>query len=435
MSTVNIPQLCREFLSTFDFEASDRIWVEQSNQFKTFWKDRILSDDLGEISDDDCDKIVRILDQKAKGNTSNSEAVAHAMVPQGAWRRMFNEFHNNKELSSLVFKIFNESNIVSKGKLIDQLYLENEGRRNNLTGPSGNAISALLAGYDPINNLSMISLNDRLKLINFLAEKLDFEWSNQDAWDNETIGHRIARSNQLLIDAFHDSGLKASARTITRFCYSPAMRSLWKDEHVVQLADKNIQVTIPTIADELNDDVNHVDEVRESIKIQALISKIGVSMGFSIWLPKGDRSRVLQEWEPEPGQLVDVLPLGYDSGTMKTIEQIDVIWLRKRSIVRAFEVEHTTSVYSGILRMADLVALQPNINIRLNIVAPITRRDKVFQEIQRPVFSLIEGRPPLPEFCAYLSYDNIKEIAALEHLPHLSEKVIQEYEETAETQS
>jgi hypothetical protein len=39
------------------------------------------------------------------------------------------------------------------------------------------------------------------------------------------------------------------------------------------------------------------------------------------------------------------------------------------SIVRAFEVEHTTSVYSGILRMADLLALQPNMDIKLQFVA------------------------------------------------------------------
>ena len=53
---------------------------------------------------------------------------------------------------------------------------------------------------------------------------------------------------------------------------------------------------------------------------------------------------------------------------------------RGRSIVRAFEVEHTTSVYSGILRMADLLALQPNMDIKLHIVAPEAKRDKVFQE-------------------------------------------------------
>ena len=65
---------------------------------------------------------------------------------------------------------------------------------------------------------------------------------------------------------------------------------------------------------------------------------------------------------------------------MKTIEQIVVLWIKKRSIVRAFEVEHTTSVYSGLLRMADLLAMQPNLKIKLHIVAPESRRDKVLRE-------------------------------------------------------
>lgn len=51
---------------------------------------------------------------------------------------------------------------------------------------------------------------------------------------------------------------------------------------------------------------------------------------------------------------------------MKTIEQIDVLWLKRRSIVRAFEVEHTTSVCSGLLRMADLLVMQPNLRMHLS---------------------------------------------------------------------
>ena len=78
-------------------------------------------------------------------------------------------------------------------------------------------------------------------------------------------------------------------------------------------------------------------------------------------------------------------------------------WLRGRSIVRAFEVEHTTAVYSGILRMADLLALQPNMDIKLHIVAPTARREKVFEEITRPVFSLLE-KGPLADSCTYLSH-------------------------------
>ena len=167
------------------------------------------------------------------------------------------------------------------------------------------------------------------------------------------------------------------------------------------------------------------------MQIQGLLAYIGTEMGFRIWLPKADRGRVLKVWNAQPGELVDELPLGYDATTMKTIEQIDVLWLRKRSIVRAFEVEHTTSVYSGLLRMADLVALQPDINIALHIVAPPEKREKVLQEIRRPVFSLLEGRA-LAEMCTYLSYDSIREIADSKHLAHLSDKVLEEYEDAAE---
>jgi hypothetical protein len=37
-------------------------------------------------------------------------------------------------------------------------------------------------------------------------------------------------------------------------------------------------------------------------------------------------------------------------------------------------VEHTTAVYSGLLRMSDLITLHPNLTIRLYIVAPDARK-------------------------------------------------------------
>jgi hypothetical protein len=172
-------------------------------------------------------------------------------------------------------------------------------------------------------------------------------------------------------------------------------------------------------------------DVRESIKIQALLANIGAKMGLRIWLPKADRSAVCNEWKDQRDALLDVLPLNYDETTLKTIEQIDVLWLRGRAIVRAFEVEHTTSIYSGILRMADLLAHQPNMDIKLHIVAPYERREKVFQEIRRPVFSLLE-KGPLSESCTFLSYDHLRELAQQKHLAYLSDNVLDEYAEDAE---
>jgi hypothetical protein len=54
------------------------------------------------------------------------------------------------------------------------------------------------------------------------------------------------------------------------------------------------------------------------------------------------------------------LPRQFDDATNRTVELIDVLWLQGNAIVAAFEVESTTSIYSGPLRMADLVAMQPN---------------------------------------------------------------------------
>ena len=170
---------------------------------------------------------------------------------------------------------------------------------------------------------------------------------------------------------------------------------------------------------------------RDSIKIQALLAEIAERMNLKIWLPRSDRQMVLELWKPKTNCLIEQLPLNYDMATLKTIENIDVLWIKGRSIVRAFEVEHTTSIYSGILRMADLMALQPNLNINAHIVAPIERREKVLQEISRPVFAFLE-KGPLSESCSYISYESIQELSNEKRLEYMTDTVLEEYAEYAQ---
>ena len=85
--------------------------------------------------------------------------------------------------------------------------------------------------------------------------------------------------------------------------------------------------------------------------------------------------------------MVNDLPVQFDNATNFTIRLIDVLWLKGKSIVSAFEIESTTSIYSGLLRMADLIAMQPNLNILFYMVATSERREKVFSEVNRPTFS------------------------------------------------
>ena len=203
----------------------------------------------------------------------------------------------------------------------------------------------------------------------------------------------------------------------------------------VRTVDRSVVVEIPAAEEEVvtNEALADIKEdSRESLKMQATIARIGAEMGFRIWVPRSDKNRILEQVPETLHQaFLDTLPLNYDDNTLRTVEQIDVIWMKGRSMARAFEIEHTTAIYSGLLRMADLLALQPNMDIRLHIVAPDDKRDKVMREITRPVFSLLE-KGPLYESCSYISYAAISEISDIKHLHHTTDSILDEYEELAQ---
>jgi len=168
---------------------------------------------------------------------------------------------------------------------------------------------------------------------------------------------------------------------------------------------------------------------RTSLTFQAKIAQLGASLGFRIWLPQNERNRIVKRLPAAcHPSVVTALPLNYDAETQKTIEAIDVIWLQGRTIARAFEVEHSTVIFSGLLRMADLLAMQPRTKIPLHVVAPTERRDQVRREIVRPVFSVLEGGA-MAKRCSFISYEAIDEMLAQPNLSHMKETVIEDYEE------
>ena len=143
-------------------------------------------------------------------------------------------------------------------------------------------------------------------------------------------------------------------------------------------------------------------------EIQAELLRLGAELGLDVWVARNDRGRM---WRGSSlgtmPRVLDALPTQFNEITTRTIELIDVLWLRGNSIEAAFEVESTTSVYSGLLRMSDLLALQPNIDIDLYLLAPDERRAKVQQEMLRPTFQLRDK--PLSKICGFISFSNLEE--------------------------
>ena len=69
--------------------------------------------------------------------------------------------------------------------------------------------------------------------------------------------------------------------------------------------------------------------------------------------------------------------------------------------------ECTTSIYSGLLRMSDLIAMQPDVNIPLYIVAPDERREKVLAEVNRPTFSRLA--PPMNQIFRFAYFSALRD--------------------------
>ena len=194
-------------------------------------------------------------------------------------------------------------------------------------------------------------------------------------------------------------------------------------------------ITIPEDEEETEEITTDASTATPHTEIQWLLLKLGNDMGFDVWVARNDRGKEFKgnRFDKIPG-MIEELPVHFDEATNKTIELIDVLWLERSSIAAAFEVESTTSIYSGLLRMSDLISMQPNLNIPLYIVAPDDRRDKVFKEINRPTFSRLS--PPLTEVCRYITFSILKKrIKELEsYVTYLKPEFLEEISESCEVE-
>ncbi len=139
-------------------------------------------------------------------------------------------------------------------------------------------------------------------------------------------------------------------------------------------------------------------------QVQTLLGFIGIKKGFDIWIPSNNRIKL--DWAcAEKFPLRETL-LGFDS-VQGIIEEVDVIWFQKGSSkIRAlFEVEHTTPIYSGLLRFNDIHLAGGGLNTRFTVVANEERRALFSRQINRPTFQL----SGIGKLCTFLEYSDVYE--------------------------
>lgn len=129
-------------------------------------------------------------------------------------------------------------------------------------------------------------------------------------------------------------------------------------------------------------------EESEHTQIQYLLIKIGRALNYNVYVARNDRHRTYDNQTFKMLTVPELPPIGWPRDVMETVSLIDVIWLKPDTgeIVSAFEVEKSTSIYSGILRMEDLARSIPECTCHFYLVAPDQREREVMAQLARPAF-------------------------------------------------
>lgn len=129
-------------------------------------------------------------------------------------------------------------------------------------------------------------------------------------------------------------------------------------------------------------DVTHTD-------LQGWLRDLGKALGFAVWMAVNDKARAFGDGTLGDGCLAELPPSLSSLKGAEAIAFIDVLWLEPATsrVAAAFEVEHTTSIYSGIVRLLDLALGAPEQAVRgLFLVAPDAREADVRAQLARPAF-------------------------------------------------
>jgi len=143
---------------------------------------------------------------------------------------------------------------------------------------------------------------------------------------------------------------------------------------------------------------------------ELILLKLGVFLGYDTYSP--DKSKTAYDKKLSEYTTLKEIPQFTTPTLLDTIKNIDVIWFQDEFPICCFEVEHTTGVRNGLLRLYQTSQL----NTKLFIIAPEDVLKKFETEMNKIPFSKIRHR------YIFRSYKELIEFYQLAKEYHLAKK-------------
>ncbi len=140
-------------------------------------------------------------------------------------------------------------------------------------------------------------------------------------------------------------------------------------------------------------------------QVQTILGALGALKSYDVWIPRGDVGGL--DWSvAEQFGCRSELPARFEPA-MQALQEVDVIWLgRGSNELRAlYEVEHSTPIYSGLLRLNDVCLASAGGEPTYAVVAKGTKRSAFVRQVNRPTFRA----SGLSRLCTFLKYRDVFE--------------------------
>jgi len=254
-----------------------------------------------------------------------------------------------------------------------------------------------------IKFVHVLKRDQRVPILGAVRDTLTLAWGTKYGWG--ILTQRILENDQAetLISAITsrpNSLAQIETNLATLLLDAKQERELLPKQKKSIEAKSKEKVLPPT------EEFESKDEESLHSQAESALIRLGKVTGCSVFVASNDRNRIFQGKPLGEDCLKNLPSLGLNEEAVRRICLIDVIWIIKNSPVCAFEVETTTSIYSGLLRMSDLLSVIPSLKISLYIVAPTNRQDRVRVELTRPTFQKIG----LNEYCKFIPVEELQRL-------------------------
>lgn len=129
-----------------------------------------------------------------------------------------------------------------------------------------------------------------------------------------------------------------------------------------------------------------IKEITGHSDAEFILLKLGQILGYDTYSP--DRNKDAYSQKLEDLISLDAIPQFTTPSLLDTIKNIDVIWFEDEFPICCFEVEHTTGVTTGLLRLYQTSQL----NTKLFVIAPADVLKKFETEMNKIPFRKIKNR-------------------------------------------